>query len=310
MGSGTSQVVTALPHVSWAVRAAASAVTVRDPLSPPGAGQCRHGHMVRLLGRSRSQSTRRPRVRPAQGRDDRARRVRTGSDGGGSSREPGHRWGPLAGLRSALSGRSVAGQVFVLQVVIVVLLVAAGAWWPWCSRSGTTATREARNRSLAVAETFANAPGIRRGAAAAPIRRAVLQPRAEAARKAAGVDFIVVMNTDGHPLHPSPAGPDRQAVRRHDRTRRSPGESFTESVDGHPRPAGPGRGARQGRPTARSSAWCRPGITVENVSGVVDRPAAAAPRPPPPRPSPWPPAAPRWSAGGCGARPTASARPR
>ena len=89
--------------------------------------------------------------------------------------------------------RSVAGQAFVLQVVIVLLLVvAAGAESVLQSRRDTV--REARNRSLAVAETFANAPGTA-DALASPDPAAVLQPRAEAARLSADVDFVVVMDT-------------------------------------------------------------------------------------------------------------------
>ncbi|GCB43405.1 SpoIIE family protein phosphatase/ATP-binding protein [Kutzneria buriramensis] len=108
-----------------------------------------------------------------------------------------------SGLRSALSGRSVAGQVFVLQVVIVLLLVVA-AVGALVLQVRHDSTQEARNRSVAVAEAFANAPGTV-AALRGPNPSAVLQPRAEAARKATKVDFIVVMNTDGvRYSHPKP----------------------------------------------------------------------------------------------------------
>ncbi|GGT36712.1 histidine kinase [Streptomyces chromofuscus] len=114
-------------------------------------------------------------------------------------------------MRSALSGRSVAGQVFVFQVVIVLLLVVV-AVVALVLQSRYDSTMEARNRSLAVAETFANAPGTR-AALAAPDPTAILQPRAEAARKAAKVDFIVVMNTDGiRYTHPIPDRIGKQFV--------------------------------------------------------------------------------------------------
>ncbi|GGZ91578.1 histidine kinase [Streptomyces echinoruber] len=104
-------------------------------------------------------------------------------------------------LRSRLG--SVAGQVFLLQVVVVVLLVVAAVVALLLQVRHDTST-EARNRSLAVAETFANAPGTRQ-ALSAPDPTAVLQPRAEAARRAAHVDFVVVMNTDGiRYTHPRP----------------------------------------------------------------------------------------------------------
>ncbi|MFF8371576.1 SpoIIE family protein phosphatase [Streptomyces lydicus] len=104
--------------------------------------------------------------------------------------------------RSVLRMRTVAGQVFLLQVAIVVVLVAA-AMAALVLQSRSDSEREARHRSLAVAQSFANAPGIQ-AALRSPDPTAVLQPRAEAARKSTGVDFIVVMNTQGirytHPM--------------------------------------------------------------------------------------------------------------
>ncbi|MFJ9561233.1 SpoIIE family protein phosphatase [Streptomyces fuscichromogenes] len=106
-------------------------------------------------------------------------------------------------LGSAVSGRSVAGQVFVLQVVIVLLLIVS-AVLALVLQVRHDSTMEARNRSLAVAQTFAAAPGTA-AALRLPDPTAVLQPRAEAARKSTGVDFIVVMNTDGiRYTHPKP----------------------------------------------------------------------------------------------------------
>ncbi|MEU2631099.1 SpoIIE family protein phosphatase [Kitasatospora sp. NPDC007106] len=99
--------------------------------------------------------------------------------------------------------RSVAGQVFVLQVVIVLLLVVA-AGVELVLQSRRDITREAANRSLAVAQAFANSPGIIE-ALSTPEPTVVLQPRAEAARVTSGVDFIVVMNTEGiRYTHPMP----------------------------------------------------------------------------------------------------------
>ncbi|MBT2389145.1 SpoIIE family protein phosphatase [Streptomyces sp. ISL-1] len=104
--------------------------------------------------------------------------------------------------RSVPRMRTVAGQVFLLQLAIVVLLVAA-AMVALVLQSRADSEREARNRSVAVAETFAHAPGIE-AALKSPDPTAILQPRAEEARKRSGVDFIVVTNTDGirytHPL--------------------------------------------------------------------------------------------------------------
>jgi sensor histidine kinase regulating citrate/malate metabolism len=108
--------------------------------------------------------------------------------------------------------------VFLLGVVIVLLLVLS-AVAALVLQVRNDSDEEARSRSLAVAETSANAQGTRE-ALGAPDPTAVLRPRAEAARRQAKVDFVV-MNTDGirytHPTHPSQTGPHRQEVRRHPR---------------------------------------------------------------------------------------------
>ncbi|MEU5974931.1 SpoIIE family protein phosphatase [Streptomyces sp. NPDC047315] len=101
----------------------------------------------------------------------------------------------LRALMGMLTVRTVAGQVFLLQVVIVVLLVAAGIT-ALVFNAQSDGDREAQRRALAVAETFANSPGVE-AALKGPDPTAVLQPRTEAARKLAGVDFITVMNTEG-----------------------------------------------------------------------------------------------------------------
>ncbi|WP_328502364.1 SpoIIE family protein phosphatase [Streptomyces sp. NBC_00457] len=112
--------------------------------------------------------------------------------------------GLLGRMRRALSIRTVARQVFILQAAIVVLLVVAAVIAVVLQVRGDS-EREARNRSLAVAETFANAPGVV-AALESPDPSAVLQPRAEAARKASDVDFIVVMTPQGiRYTHPNPA---------------------------------------------------------------------------------------------------------
>ncbi len=119
-----------------------------------------------------------------------------GPDGGGAGR-------PRRRIRSVLSGRSVAGQVFVLQAVIVLLLVAS-AVAELFAQSRDDGLIAARDRSLAAAEVFANAPGVA-AAVTGPDPTKVLQPRTERARKEAGVDFIVITDTDTVRLtHPNP----------------------------------------------------------------------------------------------------------
>ncbi|MER7977808.1 SpoIIE family protein phosphatase [Streptomyces sp. NPDC095817] len=207
--------------------------------------------MVGLLGRTRAQSTR---------RHSTAHRQR-------GSHEGKHRRGPSSGLRSALGGRSVAGQVFVLQVVIVLLLVVA-AVVALVLQVRHDSTQEARGRSLAVAETFANAPGTR-AALSAPNPTALLQPSAEAARKASKVDFIVVLNTDAiRYTHPKPDRIGKKFV-----GTTAPvlaGHSITEQVNGTIGPlvqATVPIKAPDGKVVGMVSA----GITTANVGGAADR---------------------------------------
>ncbi|WP_256107520.1 SpoIIE family protein phosphatase/ATP-binding protein [Streptomyces sp. ODS05-4] len=163
--------------------------------------------------------------------------------------------------------RSVAGQVFVLQVALVVLLV-LGAVLALVLQSRGDSDREARNRSVAVAESYANAPGIR-AALADDNPTAILQPLTETARRAAGVDFIVVMNTRGiRYTHPQPERIGGQFVGTIEPSLR--GEVHVESVNG---PLGeevqaivPVRG-RGGTVIGLVSA----GLEVRNVTGVVNR---------------------------------------
>ncbi|MFL4908879.1 SpoIIE family protein phosphatase [Streptomyces sp. MMS24-I2-30] len=137
--------------------------------------------MVRLHGR--------PHPRPLHPPGDPHARPVPREQGANGRRRVGGR------LRSALGGSSFAAQVFVFQVVIVLLLVVS-AVVAQLLQVRHDSSMEARNRSLAVAETFANAPGTVEGLRS-PDPTAVLQPRTDAARTAAGVDFIVVMNRDG-----------------------------------------------------------------------------------------------------------------
>ncbi|WP_435823841.1 SpoIIE family protein phosphatase [Kitasatospora aureofaciens] len=115
---------------------------------------------------------------------------------------PGHP--PARGLRSVLSIRSVAGQMFLLQVSIVLLLVVA-AVVALLIQSRSDRYAAARDRSLAAAEAFAHGPGLV-ATMQGPDPSAVLQPLTEAARKGAQVDFIVVTDRNGiRYTHPEPA---------------------------------------------------------------------------------------------------------
>ncbi|WP_432058094.1 SpoIIE family protein phosphatase [Streptomyces sp. bgisy022] len=112
--------------------------------------------------------------------------------------------GSLGRLRPVVTARSVARQVFALHLALVLVLVLAAAA-ALVLQARADAERAARDRALAVAWAFARAPGIEE-ALAAPDPSAVLQPRAESARRVARVDFIVVMTPEGiRHTHPDPA---------------------------------------------------------------------------------------------------------
>ncbi|WP_203184471.1 SpoIIE family protein phosphatase [Streptomyces pratensis] len=168
--------------------------------------------------------------------------------------------------RSFLRMRSLAGQVFLLQVAIVVLLVAAAAT-ALVLQSHADSEREARNRSVAVAEVFANSPGME-AALESPDPSAVLQPKAEAARKGSGVDFVVVMNLDAvRYTHPLPDRIGKKFVGSVEPALN--GRVVTEKIDGTIGPlvqaVVPVFGAN-GEVVGLVSA----GITIKKVSGVAE----------------------------------------
>ncbi|WP_338678111.1 SpoIIE family protein phosphatase [Streptomyces sp. SCSIO 30461] len=162
---------------------------------------------------------------------------------------------------------SVAGQVFVLQVAVVALLV-LGTILALVLQSTHDTDREAENRSVAVAQTFAHSPGLQ-ATLKLPDPSKVLQPITEETRKAAGVDFIVVMDTKGirytHPL------PDRIGHRFVGTIEPSlKGEVLVESVDGplgHEVQAVVPVTAADGKVVALVSA----GLKVKSVTGAVYR---------------------------------------
>ncbi|WP_328619873.1 SpoIIE family protein phosphatase [Streptomyces sp. NBC_00354] len=146
---------------------------------------------------------------------------------------PGQPAGRDPGLppRLSLGARSVAGQVFALQAVIVVLLIAAASLALVFQERYDT-ERDARHRSLAAAEAFAHAPGLPE-ALKTPNPTAELQPLAEGARRASGVDFIAVMTPDGvRYTDPLPELIGKRATG--DLSRAVGGQSFTEVFKGSP----------------------------------------------------------------------------
>ncbi|GAA1502633.1 SpoIIE family protein phosphatase/ATP-binding protein [Streptomyces albidochromogenes] len=168
--------------------------------------------------------------------------------------------------RSVSPMRTVAGQVFLLQVAIVVLLVAS-AMAVLVLQSRSDSEHEARNRSVAVAETFASAPGVE-AALESPDPTAELQGPAEEARERSGVDFIVVLNTDGiRYTHPLPDRIGKKFVG--DLEPALEGRVVTEKITGTIGPLVQAQVPVTGRDGSVVGVVSA-GITIEKVSGVVE----------------------------------------
>ncbi|MEU8825967.1 SpoIIE family protein phosphatase [Streptomyces sp. NPDC048636] len=162
--------------------------------------------------------------------------------------------------------RTVAGQVFVLQVGVVLLLVVA-AVVALVLQARYDSEREARNRSMAVAESFASAPGMVAAMRSAD-PTAELQPLAERARKGSGVDFIVAMSPDGiRYTHPNPnrIGKHFMGSIAPAREGRNVTETFTGTLGLSVRSVVPVFDER-GKVVGLVSA----GITIKKVSGAAD----------------------------------------
>ncbi|MET8627322.1 histidine kinase, partial [Kitasatospora sp. NPDC004669] len=91
--------------------------------------------------------------------------------------------------------RSVAGQVFLWMLVVVVLLVAA-ALTALVLQARSFATSDAEHRTHAAAVTLSRYPGLA-AAMDSTDRTAVLQPLAVDVQRRGGFDFIVIFGIDG-----------------------------------------------------------------------------------------------------------------
>ncbi|MEU8779730.1 SpoIIE family protein phosphatase [Streptomyces sp. NPDC048606] len=186
-----------------------------------------------------------------------------------SGRSGRHREARPPGLLARLSviPGSVAGQVFALQAVIVLVLITAAAFALFF-QARYDSQNDARNRSLAAAEAFARAPGLP-AALKASDPTAVLQPLADGARKASGLDFVAVLGRDGVRYTDSrPELIGRRATG--DLARAVAGESFTETFEGAPSNA-----VRAVVPVRDASGavvgLVSTGIEVNNVGDAVEK---------------------------------------
>ncbi|WCN05460.1 SpoIIE family protein phosphatase [Streptomyces sp. M92] len=158
-----------------------------------------------------------------QGRSARRNRAdRPSADLSGEEKSPGRWW--------RVRGRSVAGQVLFLQVVVAVFLI-VGAVAGLTLQARNDAEEDAQARSRAVAETLAHAPGLI-AALESGDPTAGLQPYVAAAHKGTGVDFIVVMAPDGTRL--ADTDPGLIGERAEGVERAAGGEPFTEIYEGDP----------------------------------------------------------------------------
>ncbi|MFE0518959.1 SpoIIE family protein phosphatase [Streptomyces sp. NPDC058954] len=178
---------------------------------------------------------------------------------------------PAGGRRtrrlSVLSPRTAAGQVFLVQTIIVVLLVVAAVACIML-QAARDAVRQGRRESVVAAQTFASAPGVSL-ALRSPDPTAVLQPRAEQARKRSGMDFIVVMSTDGiRYTYPYPAEIGKKFVGTIEPALH--GRTVVEQAGGPPLPAGKGTAIQAVVPVTdtrgRIVGLVSAGITVTNVA--------------------------------------------
>ncbi|MFE0514593.1 SpoIIE family protein phosphatase [Streptomyces sp. NPDC058964] len=168
---------------------------------------------------------------------------------------------------SLLNPRSAAGQVFLLQIIVVVLLVLA-AMAALVVQASRDALRQGRRESVVAAQSFANAPGVA-DALRGPDPTAALQPRAEATRIRTGVDFVVAMSTDGiRYTYPYPEEIGKKFVGTIEPALE--GRTVIEQAGGPPLPAGRGTAVQAVVPVTDSHGTVvglvSAGITVKNVA--------------------------------------------
>lgn len=160
--------------------------------------------------------------------------------------------------------RSLAGQLFAMQVVLVAAVVAGCAFFAYVSGSGQakeTATRQVRTAALAIA----GSPSVRE-AIRTPDPSAVLQPYAEQVRRDTGIAFVTIM--DPHRVRWTHPHTERIGENFLGHTARAlRGETFSETYTGT---LGPSiRVVTPIRDGGRIVGLVSAGITVERVSSQV-----------------------------------------
>ncbi|OPF74260.1 histidine kinase [Streptomyces antioxidans] len=165
--------------------------------------------------------------------------------------------------------RSLAGQLFAMQVVLVAALVAGCAVFAYVT-DREQAVVAARQRATAAAVAVADSPSVA-GAVRSKDPTARLQPYAEKVRRDTGVTFVTIMDTHGvRWAHPDPRqigatylGHIGPALRG-----RIFAETYTGTLGSSVRVVAPVRDARAG---GRITALVSAGITVDTISAQVRR---------------------------------------
>ncbi|MBL1101386.1 sensor histidine kinase [Streptomyces coffeae] len=165
--------------------------------------------------------------------------------------------------------RSLAGQLFAMQVVLVAALVAGCAVFAYVT-DGQQAEAAARRQATAAAAAIAASPAVAE-AVRSEDPSARLQPYAEKVRRDTGVTFVTIMDTRGiRWTHPDPKqigarylGHIRPAL--HGRI--FP-ETYTGTLGPSVRVVAPVRDAAAG---GRITALVSAGITVDTISAEVRR---------------------------------------
>ncbi|MGW1191619.1 SpoIIE family protein phosphatase [Streptomyces sp. NPDC002559] len=161
----------------------------------------------------------------------------------------------------------MAGQVFCLVLILVLLLVTAGTVALFV-QGRQSSMDQARARTMSVAGTFANSPGIVPALESAH-PTAILQPRAEKIREQTHVDSVVVANTHGiRYTHPDPALIGKHIVGPYDEA--LAGRSYNRTFTGSQGPA-----VSSVVPVERTDGsvvgLVAVAITVETVNSAADR---------------------------------------
>uniref|UniRef100_A0AAU3GUB5 histidine kinase n=1 Tax=Streptomyces sp. NBC_01401 TaxID=2903854 RepID=A0AAU3GUB5_9ACTN len=160
--------------------------------------------------------------------------------------------------------RSLAGQLFAMQALLVAAVVAGCAFFAYASgrsQAETTAVRQVRATALAMAES----PSVRE-AIRTPDPSAVLQPYAERVREETGIAFVTIMNPQGvRWTHPDPTQIGRDFIGHTEGALL--GETFEETYAGT---LGPSiRVVTPVRDGDRIVGLVSAGITVQRVSTQV-----------------------------------------